>query len=122
MAFDMEDFVTVDEVGDVAEVPQPPLTITEEIVENATTSPVPVAEQQPSEDTAQLQVDVELHTAKVGIVLDRREEEEEDVVESPPSIGTTKEGSVKTPEGIKEENAPVCQDEGINEVSLDILT
>ncbi|XP_014065282.1 zinc finger protein 638 isoform X2 [Salmo salar] len=117
--FDMADFVTVDEVGEVAAVPRPlPETTTEvtEVMEVTVNDPVTTAleaEQQAPDDTTPMEVEGEPRTAKVQEeALDKREQKEG------LSPATTEEGSVKTAEGtgeVTEEKVPDCQDYIIKE-------
>ncbi|CDQ94124.1 unnamed protein product, partial [Oncorhynchus mykiss] len=109
--FDMEDFVTVDEVGEAAAVPRPlPETTTEvtEVTEVTVNDPVTTAseaEQQAPADTTSMELEGEPGTAKVREeALDKREQKEE---------GNHR-GPVKTAEGpgdVTEETFPDCQDD-----------
>ncbi|KAK6324612.1 hypothetical protein J4Q44_G00039540 [Coregonus suidteri] len=119
--FDMEDFVTVDEVGEVAAVPHPPPETTTEVTEvteltgnDPVTTPASEAEQQAPADTTPMEVEGEPGTAKVqGEALDKREQKEEEGL-SPAAT----EGSVKTAEGtgeVTEEKVPDFQDDIIKE-------
>ncbi|KAM9398740.1 uncharacterized protein ACWYII_031262 isoform 2-T2 [Salvelinus alpinus] len=113
--FDMEDFVTVDEVGEAAAVPRPlPETTTEvtEVTEVTVSDPVTTtseAEQQAPADTTSMELEGDPGTAKVREeALDKREQKEGGL--SP----ATTEGSVKTAEGpgeVTEETFPDCQDD-----------
>lgn len=119
--FDMEDFVTVDEVGEAAAVPRPlPETTREvtEVTEVTVNDPVTTAseaEQQAPADTTSMELEGEPGTAKVREeALDKREQKEEGL--SP----ATTEGPVKTAEGpgdVTEETFPDCQDD-VKEVSV----
>jgi hypothetical protein len=112
--FDMEDFVTVDEVGEAAAVPLLPETTTEVTVNDPVTT-ASEAEQQAPADTTSMELEGEPGTAKVREeALDKREQKEEGLSPS------TTEGSVKTAEGpgdVTEETFPDCQDD-IKEVSV----
>ncbi|XP_029604708.1 zinc finger protein 638 isoform X3 [Salmo trutta] len=117
--FDMADFVTVDEVGEVAAVPRPlPETTTEvtEVMEVTVNDPATTAskaERQAPDDTTPMEVEGEPRAAKVQEeALDKREQKEG------LSPATTEEGSVKTAEGtgeVTEEKVPDCQDDIIKE-------
>ncbi|XP_045072410.1 RNA-binding protein 20-like isoform X2 [Coregonus clupeaformis] len=120
--FDMEDFVTVDEVGEVAAVPHPPPETTTEVTEvteltgnDPVTTPASEAEQQAPADTTPMEVEGEPGTAKVqGEALDKRGQKEEEGL----APATTEEGSVKTAEGtgeVTEEKVPDFQDDIIKE-------
>uniref|UniRef100_A0A4W5NH01 Matrin-type domain-containing protein n=1 Tax=Hucho hucho TaxID=62062 RepID=A0A4W5NH01_9TELE len=112
--FDMEDFVTVDEVGEVAAVPCPLPETTTEVTEVTEVTTASEAEQQAPDDTTPMEVEGEPGTAMVQVeALDKREQKEEGL-----SPATTEEGSVKTAEGtglVTEDKVPDCQDDIIKE-------